>query len=376
MSGSFKLLVTADLHLSNQLPHARLQADGLTDRFNDQLEAMEWMVDLARTHRVDAVVIAGDLYDRRTIDALTLRHSLIALKRFDPIGVLIVPGNHETHAEGSERYLPEFFTEAGHDHISFFGFEDVVEPVPWLALHSLPYASSHRSAQMLEAIQARVAEDPKRRHFLFAHVAVHGAKVGTWASDVGLDPAVMEQGFERVFLGHYHAPQTVSAKCECIGAPWQLTFGEEENKGRVLLLEVFEDPRRKSSLEPLAIDAPRFHTVREDLAQPTVDGPGVRPGDYVRFVVEATSAEFPARKAALGFYCTLLEDRGCRVKILHKPIYHHEDRTGEEAKGKASSMEELVASYPDLAVTGELPKERLREIGQDFLRRAKEEVRS
>jgi exonuclease SbcD len=371
VSASFKLLVTADLHLSNQLPHARVQADGLTDRLNDQLEAMEWMVDLARTHRVDAVVIAGDLYDRRTVDALTLRHSLAALKRFAPMGVLIVPGNHEAHAEGSDRYLPEFFTEAGHDHISFFGFEDVVEPVPWLALHSLPYASQARSAQMLEAIQARVAEDPKRRHFLFAHVAVRGAKVGAWSSDAGLEPAVLEQGFEKVFLGHYHAAQSVSAKCECIGAPWQLTFGEEDNRGRVLLVEAFEDSRRSTKVEALSIDAPRFHSVNSGGVEAAIEAPGIQPGDFVRIVIEATSAEFPAKRAEIEPYRTTLEERGCRVKVLHKPIYHHEDRTGAEEKG-ILSLEELVSSYPDLAVAGETSRDRLREIGLDILRRARE----
>lgn len=368
---SFKFLVTADLHLSNQLPHARPQADGLTDRFNDQLEAVEWMVDLARTHRVDAVVIVGDLYDRRTVDALTLRHSVAALKRFSPTSVLIVPGNHEAYAEGSNHYLPEFFEEAGHDHISFFGFDYVVEPVPWLAFHSVPYASTKRVTEMLGDLRERLVEEPCRIHILFAHIAIQGALVGSWKSDTGIDPSVLEQGFDRVFLGHYHSPQAISEVTEVIGAPWQLNFGESENKSRVLLVEAFSEGKKKLKVESIAVDAPRFHIFPSERVEKVIDAPGIQPGDYVRIDIESTHAEYPEKRALLEPYVTTLEGRGCKIKVLHKQVYHHEDRMGMEERS-SMSMEELVSAYPDIAVAGGLSSERLKRMGTDILRIAKE----
>lgn len=376
MSESFKMLVTADLHLSNTLPHARTQADGLTDRFSAQLQAMEQMVDLARKHRVDAVVIAGDLYDRRTVDALTLRHSLGALVRFAPVGVLVVPGNHEAHSDGSERYLPEYFEETGHEHISFFSSEDVVEPLPWLCLHALPYTGTSRVEENLQAIRDQIAsEDPGRqkRHLLFAHVAVQGARVGAWASDVGVAPSLLEQGFDWVFLGHYHVPQALTARCECIGSPWQLNFGESEVPGEVLVVEVFEG-KRPMKVERVRIEAPRFHTFK---AMPPEELPmgwekAFDSGDYVRVELEVTHAELAERKAALEPMRSVLEEAGVHFRIIHRPVYHHEDRLGRESGEAVLSLEELVSGYPDLAVSG-IPTGELREMGLEFLRRAREE---
>jgi len=372
----FKMLVTADWHLSNSLPHARFLKDGsgMTDRFDSQIVASRHIAGLAKKHKVDVVVIVGDLYDKRTVDALTLRHSISALVEFAPVSVLVVPGNHEAHSEGGEHYLPEYFKEIGHEHISFFGFEDVVEPRKWVALHSLPYASPTRALENLAALQAQIAEeDPmgKKRHILFAHVPIQGASVGSWKSDVGLEPAFMEQRFDRVFLGHYHVPQVLTPSCECVGSPWQLNFGEEGIPGEVLIVTLREDGEATLG-QRIPIFAPQFHTVRgfdEAKVEEVVDR--FRPGDFVRVVAEVTHAEFVELKASCLPFREALEEQGTHFKLVHSPVYHHEDRLGREPES-VLSLEEMVSNYPNLATPGELPVDQLSAMGLEFLRQAGE----
>jgi DNA repair exonuclease SbcCD nuclease subunit len=373
----FKLLVTADLHLSNSLPHARVRGEGVTDRFATQMDGVKQMVKIAKDRDVDAILIVGDLYDKRTIDALTLRGSIEALVGFFPVGVLIVPGNHEANSDGSQRYLPEFFEEAGHDHISLFSSEDVVSPTDWLSFHSLPYASQDLLEENLASIRSRIKkEDPRgtKQHHLFAHVPVQGAKVGSWSSDLGLAPSVLEPGFTRVFLGHYHVPQELTSKTICVGSPWQLNFGESEVPGEVLLV-TFRQDGAPTIDQRIPILAPHFHTIKgTEVIYALEAGDLYQSGDYLRIEIESTHADFPEKRAKVEPYREELERGGSHVKVIHNPIYHHEDRMGRDPE-EVLSLEEMVSSYPGLVTPEEeLAREELRKVGLDILRQAQEEV--
>ncbi len=75
-----KILHTADLHL---------RAEG-----DDRWEALTAVVEIGRKEKIDALVIAGDLFDRG-IDAERLRTAVRPV--FDGAGfpVVILPGNHD-----------------------------------------------------------------------------------------------------------------------------------------------------------------------------------------------------------------------------------------------------------------------------------------
>src|SRR6266566_3329191 len=83
------------IHLADT--HLGYEQYGVRERFNDFSRAFWDIMDEAVNRQVDFVVIAGDLFNKRAIDALTLIHAIEGLKKLKEIGIPVVAieGNHD-----------------------------------------------------------------------------------------------------------------------------------------------------------------------------------------------------------------------------------------------------------------------------------------
>jgi DNA repair protein SbcD/Mre11 len=83
------------IHLADT--HLGYEQYGVRERFNDFSRAFWDIMDEAVDRRVDFVVIAGDLFNKRAIDALTLIHAVEGLKKLKEKGIPVVAieGNHD-----------------------------------------------------------------------------------------------------------------------------------------------------------------------------------------------------------------------------------------------------------------------------------------
>lgn len=86
----FKFLHLSDVHLGYQQYNHK-------GRFNDFGHAFLHIVDQAITERVEAVILAGDLFQKRSIDPPTLIQAIEGLSRLKATGIPVaaVEGNHE-----------------------------------------------------------------------------------------------------------------------------------------------------------------------------------------------------------------------------------------------------------------------------------------
>jgi len=83
------------IHLADT--HLGYEQYGVRERFNDFSRAFWDIMDEAANRPVDFVVIAGDLFNKRAIDALTLIHAVEGLKKLKEKGipVIAIEGNHD-----------------------------------------------------------------------------------------------------------------------------------------------------------------------------------------------------------------------------------------------------------------------------------------
>jgi len=83
------------IHLADT--HLGYEQYGVRERFNDFSRAFWDIMDEAANREVDFVVIAGDLFNKRAIDALTLIHAIEGLKKLKERGIPVVAieGNHD-----------------------------------------------------------------------------------------------------------------------------------------------------------------------------------------------------------------------------------------------------------------------------------------
>jgi exonuclease SbcD len=104
-----KFLHVSDVHLG-------YQQYNLKERFNDFGRAFEHIVERAIAERVDFVLLAGDLFNRRSVDALTLLQAVVSLGRLKDahIPVLAVEGNHELAHYGDRLSWMGFLTDQGY----------------------------------------------------------------------------------------------------------------------------------------------------------------------------------------------------------------------------------------------------------------------
>ena len=77
--------------------HLGYEQYGVRERFNDFSTAFWDIMDEAIERPVDFVVIAGDLFNKRAIDAQTLIHAIEGLKKLKDrnIPVIAIEGNHD-----------------------------------------------------------------------------------------------------------------------------------------------------------------------------------------------------------------------------------------------------------------------------------------
>src|SRR3989441_8068341 len=77
--------------------HLGYEQYGVRERFNDFSRAFWDIIDDAIQRNVDFVVIAGDLFNKRAIDAQTLIHAIEGLKKLKDKGipVIAIEGNHD-----------------------------------------------------------------------------------------------------------------------------------------------------------------------------------------------------------------------------------------------------------------------------------------
>ena len=265
MVRAMRLLHTSDWHLGRSLHKADLR--DAQERFLDHL------VETARAERVDAVLIAGDVYDRAVppVDAVALCEQALVRLRDTGARVIVISGNHDSarrlgfssalidasgvHLRTRPATLAEpVMLDDDHGPVAVYG-------VPYLepAVGLPGWAGDRRHEAVLGEAVARIRADAAARGatrtVLMAHAWVIGGAgdeerreaAKRQASDserdisvggVGYVPASLFDGFSYVALGHLHGQQTIAEHMRYSGSPLPYSFSEAHHKKGSWLVEV------------------------------------------------------------------------------------------------------------------------------------------
>lgn len=260
-----KFLHTADWHLGKTLKGQH--------RLPEQQRVLAEIVDIARREQVDAILIAGDLYDTATpsADAQRLLWSTLLDLTRDGTPVLAIAGNHD-HPGVADAYRPlaevagvhllgrPRAAEAGAVHR--FAARSTGEPVTVAMLPFLSQRAVVRAAEIVantpaenvglyaEAVQTMVARlsaefDAGSVNVLMAHLTCIGGTHGGGERDAhsifeySVPPSIFDVATSYVALGHLHRRQQLpaAAPVHYSGSPIPIDFGEEENSPSVNVVE-------------------------------------------------------------------------------------------------------------------------------------------
>ncbi|HEV7654049.1 MAG TPA: exonuclease subunit SbcD [Mycobacteriales bacterium] len=289
-----RFLHTSDWHVGKTLKGH--------DRLPEQREVLAEIVRIAAVEQVDAVLVAGDLYETATPGAeaqqLVIR-TLLAL-RDTGAQVIAIAGNHD-HAPTLDAYRPL----AGAAGITLVGrvrrpadggviaFDARSDGSP-VRIAALPFLSQRYAVRAAELLQHTPAEnsagydawvrgiiaalatgfDPAAVNVVLTHLTVTGAAMGGGERqaqsifEYHVPAAAFPAEAHYVALGHLHRRQSVPAPCPVhySGSPLRVDFGEVDSSPVVLLVEAAPGVPARVTDVPIT-SARRLRTVRGTLAE-------------------------------------------------------------------------------------------------------------
>lgn len=217
-----RFLHVADLHLGYKQYNS-------IERYNDFARAFLAVVKVAIAEDVDFVILAGDLFQKRAIDALTLNQAMAGLKRLQEakIPCIAVEGNHELAYYDDYLGWMEFLNHQGLLTLLSAPFEDgaiqltehtgqqgaYVEPVPGLRVYGLRYSGAS-TARAMEAYSDALAAHRSPSHhsqsddytLFVAHTGVEGVLSGEAGGLSHRQLSVLRPHVDYLALGHIHKP--------------------------------------------------------------------------------------------------------------------------------------------------------------------------
>lgn len=249
-----RFLHTADWHLG-RLFHGRSLVE-------DQAYVLDRFVALVRDVRPDAVLIAGDVYDRAVPPAEAVNLLDDTLSRIvlgEGVPVVMIAGNHDSPDRlgfGARLLAAHGLTIAGRVDAPQAGvrFDDAWGSV---VVHPLPYAEpaavrdalsadiSGHDAAMTALLQRVHANHPAgARAVLVAHAFVAGGAESESERPLsiggsGAVDAALFSGFDYVALGHLHRPQRAGADhVQYAGSLMKYSLSEVAHEKSVTLVEL------------------------------------------------------------------------------------------------------------------------------------------
>ena len=268
-----RLLHTSDWHLGRSLHRADLRAA--------QSAFLDHLVETARAEKVDAVLVAGDIYDRAVppVDAVELCEDALLRLHDTGAAIVLISGNHDSarrlgfgsgllekagvHLRTRPAALARpVLLEDAHGPVAVYG-------VPYLEPDAvrgeLPPAGGSQNtaggsqntaggeevprghAGVLGHAVACIRADADTRGIQRRVVMAHGWVSGGAASEserditvggVGQVPAELFAGFGYVALGHLHGQQTVAPHLRYSGSPLPYSFSEASHRKGSWLVEL------------------------------------------------------------------------------------------------------------------------------------------
>ena len=281
-----KILHTSDWHIGRSLYGRK--------RYDEFSAFLDWLAEFIQTESVDALLVAGDIFDISTpsnraqelyyrflckVSASCCHHIVVIAGNHDSPSFLNAPKELlralNVHVVGSITENPEdeVITLPGPSDIP----EAIVCAVPYLRDRDIRIVEAGESIEdkntkLIDGVQkhyaevCRVAEEKQREYgdipiIGMGHLFTAGGKTvegdGVRELYVGSLAHVGEEVFpaciDYLALGHLHVPQKVGAadNIRYSGSPIPMGYGEASQGKSVVIVEFSNDPQSKITLHPV-----------------------------------------------------------------------------------------------------------------------------
>ncbi|WP_430606516.1 DNA repair protein SbcD/Mre11 [Enterococcus sp. AZ170] len=245
-----RFLHTADWHIGKKL-HGY-------DLLEEQVDAFQQILTIAKKEQVDAIVVAGDLYDRSvpSVEAIEVFNKMIIeMNLQEKFPVLAISGNHDSSTR-LETGGPWFIQSNFHLNTRL---DQAFQPVEMenTQFFLLPYFEPISARLYFDNEEIRTIEQamkevvtemkkqfkPDMKHVLVSHFFVAGSEKSDSETKLmvgGLDivPLSLLESFDYVALGHLHGKNALQAEnARYSGSPLKFSLSEMNQKKGVWIVD-------------------------------------------------------------------------------------------------------------------------------------------
>ncbi|MFE3587461.1 exonuclease SbcCD subunit D [Streptomyces niveus] len=250
-----RFLHTSDWHLGRSFHRVSL--------LDAQAAFLDHLVATALTHEVDAVLVAGDVYDRAVppLSAVELFDRALHRLAEARVPTVMISGNHDSarrlgvgaglidHAgihlrtDPARCATPVVLADA-HGDVAFYGLP-YLEPA--LVREEFKAAKAGHEAVLaaaLDRVRADLARRPDgTRSVVLAHAFVAGGAASDSERDITVGgvsavPTGTFDGVDYVALGHLHGAQALTERVRYSGSPLAYSFSESDHRKTMWLVDL------------------------------------------------------------------------------------------------------------------------------------------
>ncbi|MFE4497326.1 exonuclease SbcCD subunit D [Streptomyces niveus] len=250
-----RFLHTSDWHLGRSFHRVSL--------LDAQAAFLDHLVASALTHEVDAVLVAGDVYDRAVppLSAVELFDRALHRLAEARVPTVMISGNHDSarrlgvgaglidHAgihlrtDPARCATPVVLADA-HGDVAFYGLP-YLEPA--LVREEFKAAKAGHEAVLtaaLDRVRADLARRPDgTRSVVLAHAFVAGGAASDSERDITVGgvsavPTGTFDGVDYVALGHLHGAQALTERVRYSGSPLAYSFSESDHRKTMWLVDL------------------------------------------------------------------------------------------------------------------------------------------
>ncbi|MDW5299661.1 MAG: exonuclease SbcCD subunit D [Sedimentibacter sp.] len=248
-----KIIHTSDWHLGISLHNASLA--------EEQRHFIDYLINVVKEKNIDAVVIAGDVFDYSvsSSEAITLyNYAVTRLCNEIGIPVIIAAGNHDGAARLAS--CNELLKKAGlyingklSNDIKAVELENLnIYPLPYFnadevkALYPEEKISTYSDAMNLVIKNIKQSFQPGKKNILMCHCFVSGSVLSesdrtAMVGGTSVVSADIFDGFDYVAMGHLHKAQNRGYNIRYSGSPLKYSFSESTNTKTITILDISDE---------------------------------------------------------------------------------------------------------------------------------------
>lgn len=315
-----KIIHTSDWHLGISLHNASL--------IDEQRYFIDYLINVVKDQKVDAVIIAGDVFDHSvsSAEAITLyNYAVTRLCNELGVPVVIAAGNHDGAARLAS--CNELLKKAG---LYIYGKltaeinaveigNSSIYPIPYFnvdevkALYPEEKISSYADA--MEVVLKNIKQNFKEgnSNILMCHCFVSGSVLSesdrtAMVGGSSVVPSGIFDGFDYVAMGHLHKAQDRGYNIRYSGSPIKYSFSEASHLKTITMLEI-EDGIKYEELKIVPLRETRIirGTFDEVLEFANHD---MKRDDFIKIEITDMYAGMEAVELFRTYYANLLNITG------------------------------------------------------------------